>query len=352
MNVPMPSMSWIQAPDEAEQYARGAALGMEQQRIQQEQQRLQAAQEIAQQNRMMEQQKIEIASQYHQQQISLQNQKLEEAKRMNSEKLAQFSRQAAVKMQITDRIRKGEDPAKVWMEMGAQAGMPLSGIASMAAHLPKTMETQPKIVKDSSGTEWVQQPTGHWMQKRPVATAPKSDPMQNSLLSHALTRVNEIDKDLRVNPDNKNLKSAMDEAKQNVNDILRDAGKPDMFLDVNLLPKDQRGAAAETKTAPKSSGVKLIKLEKQGSETSPSAAKASTTSQKPPTKSEPSLLDQASDYRNEAMRQVAGKLQRTNIVKGLWEIDEALASLADIPFNTDLRKRVKKLSQDIMYATE
>jgi hypothetical protein len=48
----------------------------------------------------------------------------------------------------------------------------------------------------------------------------------------------------------------------------------------------------------------------------------------------------------------AGKLLRTDAGKGFADAEEALASLADLPLDTDLRKRIKSLRDDILEATK
>lgn len=156
--IPTP---WIKAYDPAQEYLGGFSQGAQLQeanaRIAEASQHLQAQQQEAQmhheleqkrleQNSRLEQQQLEISKAYHDAQVGMQMQRLEEAKKVNEWKMQKFAQQAQVQMQARQRIASGEDPTKVWMELGPEMGFTGSGQASISraaqAKIPPTLQTQ------------------------------------------------------------------------------------------------------------------------------------------------------------------------------------------------------------------
>lgn len=148
----------------AQQHA--AEIGLAQQKLQQQaaqtQAELDSAQQIANQKAMQEQQRLEISKQVHLTQVGLQQQKLEEQKAMNNAKLQQFAHQAAIRAQIQQRIANKEDPNKVYMELGPEAG--LSGMGQMVNRASVSEHPQTETVGGHTylkgGSGWVNVPEG------------------------------------------------------------------------------------------------------------------------------------------------------------------------------------------------
>lgn len=187
MPAALPPTPWIQGSDPAGEYLKGYGIGQQgaieaaqmavaQQRIQQQaaseaaqinmaQQRLQQQAQIeatqlevkkqqVEKEMMLDQHKLEIEKQYRESQIGMRKQQLDEAAKINNWKISQAASQAAAQMEATKRIQAGEDPSKVWMEVGLRAGVTGPALASLArtqelqkqaAMPPEPVQTAPVI---------------------------------------------------------------------------------------------------------------------------------------------------------------------------------------------------------------
>lgn len=95
---------WLQGQDIPGSFLKGAQLGQEQARMEQESQRLQVQSQQAQQQTLQEQQRLEIQHQYQQQQIALQHQELQQARQMNQIKIQAAARQAQASMAYQSEV--------------------------------------------------------------------------------------------------------------------------------------------------------------------------------------------------------------------------------------------------------
>ena len=155
----MPGLApWLQPANPAKNYMEAyqvsAQIAEANQRLQQqaanaekshqdEQQRLQIEQQQFQQKQLMDQQRSEVLNQYHQSQLGLANQKLEEASKANQIKIQQAADKSSAMMEASSRIKNGEDPSSVWMELGPRTGN-MGGMGSLIraqqATAPKELE--------------------------------------------------------------------------------------------------------------------------------------------------------------------------------------------------------------------
>lgn len=114
----------------------GAQIQMEQQRLSQESQQaqmaLQAKQEAAKQDQMRQAQQMQIEKAYHDSEIGLRKSQLEQTQKELQQKTQIAAQTFQAKQQAQQRIAAGEDPQKVWMELGPMMGVTGAGLANLA----------------------------------------------------------------------------------------------------------------------------------------------------------------------------------------------------------------------------
>ena len=141
---------WLQGQDIPGSFLKGAQLGQEQARMEQESQRLQVQSQQAQQQTLQEQQRLEIQHQYQQQQIALQKQDLEQAKQMNQIKVQEAARQSQAMLAYqsgmaqlearTDLTEEQKQKARIGLMMQHGPNMSegrMSGLGTMLAATAK-----------------------------------------------------------------------------------------------------------------------------------------------------------------------------------------------------------------------
>lgn len=113
-----------------------AQIQEQQQRLQQESaqasQKLAAQQEAEQQDTLREQQRLNIEKAYKDAEIGLRKQQLDQSKQQLAAQTQMAARKFQAQQQAQQRIQAGEDPSKVWMELGPQLGMNGPAMAALA----------------------------------------------------------------------------------------------------------------------------------------------------------------------------------------------------------------------------
>lgn len=143
---------------------------------------LQMERERTQASMLQHQQSLEIAKAYHDAQIGMRRAELAEAQKMTQMKLTQFAQESAAKQQAAQRIASGEDPAKVYMELGPMFDAPgAAQAAAMRAARPPLQAGLPPIFNDpkTGASFWVDQHTGTTHQVVPHAQVPENKPVMD-----------------------------------------------------------------------------------------------------------------------------------------------------------------------------
>ena len=151
---PIPPWLNVSPSDFGAAAARGAELSLNRQRIQQEgaianMRTQQAAQELAArrqqeaQNAQREEQQLAYQHEYQQAQIGLKQQDQEQQEQAFQFTVKQAAQKSQAQMEAQQRIQAGEDPAKVWMELGPMIGMTGAGMASLAKKPPQLGQVTP-----------------------------------------------------------------------------------------------------------------------------------------------------------------------------------------------------------------
>ncbi len=113
-----------------------AQIALEQQKLAQDQVQsqmmLQAKQQQMKQDDLRQQQQLQIQKAYQDAQIGLRSQQLEQTKQSIAIKTQQAARTFQAQQQAQVRIKAGEDPSKVWMELGPQMGLNSSALGALA----------------------------------------------------------------------------------------------------------------------------------------------------------------------------------------------------------------------------
>lgn len=245
----MPGLApWLQPANPAknyiEAYQTSAQISEANQRLQMqaaqaeksrqdEQQRLQIEQQQFQQKQLMDQQKSEILNQYHQSQIGLANQKLEEASKVNQLKIQQAADKSAAMMEASARIKNGEDPSSVWMELGPRTGN-MGGMGSLIraqqATAPKDLE-----IRDEGGQQFYRSSPTERYQHIPPST-PQDKFLDQGEAGSARTHIKALqDKIDLLDPNDsirKTLEDSQDQEKRNLNAIYQNAGRKPLYPDV------------------------------------------------------------------------------------------------------------------------
>lgn len=234
-------------------YTSGAHVGLEQQRIAQQaaqagaeidlqkqklaesakqaQMELQAKEQLAQQAQLRQQQEMELEKAYKESMIGIHQRQLEQAaqKLQMSTKLA--AQKFAAQQEMSGRISGGEDPFKVAMEIGTQAGLPSGGYSAMAkagekAFVPKglTVDNQPMIETSK----------GHYQFQRADKVPTSASGARINSLTRQLTEINKelaepdrfrVEKDPAYLPERKQRKAELEKVldSMNMNAVLPDS---------------------------------------------------------------------------------------------------------------------------------
>lgn len=119
-----PYPNWIQPPDIAAEFARGAQLGQEQARMQ-----MQA--EENQRSHLMEQQRLEVDRAYKEQQLAMDKQQLDQATKLNQLKIQDAAQQLDAQKKYQAFVDAGGDPAQGLLKYGMAGGSSLAGYAGI-----------------------------------------------------------------------------------------------------------------------------------------------------------------------------------------------------------------------------
>lgn len=210
---------WIQAANPAQWYAKGMEIN-------------QAQQQLDQQSRL-KQQELEIQKQYHQMVTQQHQAELAEEKRKNDVAIQEASRKASAMMEAQKRIRGGENPDKVWMELGPLA-LPS---AAEAAFLRESQRRAAQIPE-----AWVPGDTstgmpGHFRNPHTgQITVPSTSAADKELNQADMAEINDaykvmdkLKEDLKL-AKNKKIKDSLEEAireqEQRINNVRRRKGMP------------------------------------------------------------------------------------------------------------------------------
>jgi hypothetical protein len=276
MPFPIPATPWLKPADQSEEYMRGAQLGLQagearnrtamqaqqmqqqaaqhaqqidmakqrlEQQAQHEQMALQVQQEMQQKKALVDQQKIEVAKSYHESQLGLQQQKLDEAKQKMQAQVQATAQKAASMMEYESRVKGGEDPNKVMMEIGPRMGASASGLASVSraqqASVPKNLELR----NEGNETFYRSSPTERY-QHVPKGSSDRF--LGNTIATHTMARINKIEEDLAVPElkakERKLLESELTQKKKIINEIAKGRKQPVEFPEVEATTKSSKGA--------------------------------------------------------------------------------------------------------------
>lgn len=151
----------------AEEYSRGLALGAN---IAQERNRLQAQSEQAamaaqvrqqeiERQALKDQQEIAITQAYQSTQSALKTRQLDQVQQALAMKTKQAASRFIAQQLFTQRVRGGEDPAKVLLEMGPQLGESLTGAAQLYKATQPVTGAAPPAVEEYAGQQFLKIPT-------------------------------------------------------------------------------------------------------------------------------------------------------------------------------------------------
>src|ERR1035437_643182 len=200
---------------------------------QDEQQRLQIEQQQFQQKQLMDQQKSEILNQYHQSQLGLAQQKLEEASKDNQIKIQQAADKSSAMMEASSRIKNGEDPSSVWMELGPRTGH-MRGMGALIRAQQATAPKDLEIREEGNQKFYRSSPTERYQHTPP--STPQDKFLEQGEASSSRTHIKALqDKiDLLDPTDNirKTLEDSQDKEKRNLNAIYQNAGRKPLYPDV------------------------------------------------------------------------------------------------------------------------
>lgn len=141
-NYPIPPWLNVSPADFGSAAARGAEISLGRERIAEEARQanmrssIQSAEMAArrdeeQQRAQRESQQAEYEKAYQQAQLGLKNQELDQSERQLQMQVQTAAIKSQAQLEAQSRIQAGEDPSKVWMELGPSAGMSGGGMASL-----------------------------------------------------------------------------------------------------------------------------------------------------------------------------------------------------------------------------
>lgn len=92
---------------------------------------MQAKQEALQKEHLLKQQEMEIAKSYKEQMLALQGQELQQKQQVQQQQLKQAAQRFSMQQLAQQRIAGGEDPSKVYQELGPIMGIPPAAYSAM-----------------------------------------------------------------------------------------------------------------------------------------------------------------------------------------------------------------------------
>lgn len=311
MPVPLPATPWIQGPDRATNFARGAELGLAAARInaarQEAQQRLafahqqadqeaQLKQEMLHKQMLMEQQKLAIQEQYHNQQISLGRDKV----KAYQAKMAADATNAATKFAAMQRIpveaaaleAQGVDKKTAYIRAALNSGMiPPASAGTLIGQIPATAGLPVTRVDPLTKAQLIQQPDGSWTQLR-EATLPDLDKTANARMTALYSKLNELETKLIPSSNDapelqKEYKKQAEETRMQINDLLYSQKTPGgtpipaypAFPDITIRGDETSGPATLSPSVKPTGNIRrVIKIQRAGevSPTGPTAAPSSS----------------------------------------------------------------------------
>lgn len=146
---------------DAAQHAQAIQLQREKlaQDAQQAEMELMAKQQAAQQQQLRQQQEMEIEKAYKQAQIGLRQREVDESAKVLEFKTQQAAQHTLIQQTAQQRIARGEDPQKVWQELGPQAGVGLP--AGLFRPPTRELLKEPRLV-DVGGRKAAEMQAGHF----------------------------------------------------------------------------------------------------------------------------------------------------------------------------------------------
>lgn len=130
--MPYAYPNWIVPPDLSGEFARGAQLGLEQARMQQQQ-------EENQRQHLMEQQRLEVEKAYKDQQLAMQKQELDQATKLNQLKIQDAAQRMSAQKGFQDYVNSlgpnpdPDDIVRGILKFGTGMGVDSSGFYNLAA---------------------------------------------------------------------------------------------------------------------------------------------------------------------------------------------------------------------------
>lgn len=156
---PIPPWLNVSPADFGQAAAKGAEISLSRQRLQQEgaianMRTAQAAQELAarrqqeQENAQREDQQLAYQHAYQQSELGLKQQQQELAEKDFQMQVQATAQKAQAQMEAQRRIQAGEDPTKVYMELGPTLGITGAGMATLAKKPPNLGGVTPITLSD------------------------------------------------------------------------------------------------------------------------------------------------------------------------------------------------------------
>jgi hypothetical protein len=339
------------AAQQAQQYQQDFAQQQQAMEVRHQQQDKEAA---------MEQQRLEIAKSYHEQQMALGQQKLQEAQQMNQMKIRQAARMAQGQQAYQQAIDRNEDPVQAaakyllpTYESAQGAGTILSNVRREAP--PPTLQTQKMPDGRNAywdGTKW----------NIESAPAPTKPPVEETIeYKSGWDTIKEWQKELATtkpgSKEEERILGLIDNEKSRLEDMKSGAANKNTHIKPIPDPSTPSGYRLPPGYKGKSSGTSTGSTAAPPPQSGPAPMSGAFKGQDPGIgvfgQTAPLQIRgvESGDAGNTVLRG-AGKLLRTDAGKGFADAEEALASLADLPLDTDLRKRIKSLRDDILEATK
>lgn len=182
--MPYPYPNWIQPPDLAGEYARGAQLGLEQSRMQMQAEENQRA-------HLMEQQRLEVEKAYKDQQLAMQKQELDQATQLNKLKIQDAAQRMSAQKAYQDFVNAGGDPTEGMLKFGMQLGLDSSGFYNLAAKAAAAKHPfVPEEMTTPGGVHMVKRSPTAW-EVIPENKVPKEDYAHKKELDDAYKELDE-----------------------------------------------------------------------------------------------------------------------------------------------------------------
>lgn len=258
---------WLQPPDVGRQFLGGAQIGVEQARIGQAAQHLQAQVNQQEQQRLEEQQRMEIAHEYQQQQLGLRRQQLQQAQQISQMKVQEAARQGQAMMAYSRGVQEVDARQDLSPEQKQQAKISLmqqhgpqmsegrmSGMASMLKQMAPPPSFNPRDVDLGGGHRVFESAPNKFTEYKAPSTSETPDQREvDKAIAVAESSIKDIEKDLRLAKasgnveQQKELEEQIQEKQQYINQRLYETKRPIRYDKVEGQPSRKADAASVPK---------------------------------------------------------------------------------------------------------